>query len=498
MQPLVHVSGISKRFGGVQALQDVSVEFQPGEVHALMGENGAGKSTLGKIIAGAIAADSGRTFIDGREVTITSPLEAQRLGISIIFQELDLFPNLTVAENIVIGNLNYQDQVLVNRRSMAQFCKPFLERVGLDVSSNQSLGALPIGKMQQVAIARALSMNVRLIVMDESTSSLTDEAVDNLFDLIQKLRASGVCIAYVSHKLDEVFRICDRITVLRDGRFVATHEIEELKPRDLIKLMVGRDVRQSTHRSSHTPNPHKLLTVQALNTAKLHGISFELRVGEVLGVAGLVGAGRSELGAALFGLDTVHSGSIRLKGKDYSPRSPHHAVRHGLGLLPEDRKREGLMMQMGVNENASLSVLDRLSRFLLVRTKKERADTQKIYTETSLKAASDTAPVGTLSGGNQQKVLLARWLLVDPDVYFLDDPTRGVDVGAKNDIYAIIHRLAARGKGILMVSSELPELLGCCDRIMVLQDGRLKGTLDATTATQEQIMELATHVTEVS
>ena len=496
MASLLRVENIDKHYGGVHALRNVSVSFESGEVHALMGENGAGKSTLGKVIAGAVRADQGQIFLDGRRVTIDNPLDAQRLGISIIFQELDLFPNLSVAENMVIGNLNYPDKLLVNPRSMERFCRPFLEQVGLNVSGKQSLGALPIGKMQQVAIARALSMNVRLIVMDESTSSLTEDAVEHLFSLIKKLRDSGVTIAYVSHKLEEVFRICDRVSVLRDGQYVATHRIADVDRRKLIRLMVGRDIGETVRgrrddRGNRDDQP--LLSVSKVTTSKLKQISFDLHGGEVVGIAGLVGAGRSELGAALFGLDRVVEGNIRLRGKPYQPKNPRTAIKNGLGLLPEDRKREGLMMQLPVNDNATISIIAKLAKCSILRGGKEREVTQSIYEQTSLKAASPLVPVNTLSGGNQQKVLLARWLLVDPDVIFLDDPTRGVDVGAKEDIYSMIDRLALDGKGVLLVSSELPELLRCCDRIMVLQDGQLTGTVSADECTQEQILELATH-----
>ena len=496
MPAFLRAENIVKRYGGVHALSEVSVSFNHGEVHALLGENGAGKSTLGKILAGAIVADGGRILLDDRPVVIANPLDAQRLGISIILQELDLFPHLTIAENIVIGNLNYRDKLIVRHASMDRFCRPFLDQVGLDIHSNRLLRSLPIGKMQQVAIARALSMNVRLIVMDESTSSLTDEAVAQLFELIRKLKASGVTIAYVSHKLDEVFEICDRATVLRDGRFVATHDINEIQPRDLIRLMVGREISQQHDRSSEPGDT--LLCVKGLRTHRINRISFELRKGEVLGIAGLVGAGRTGLGAALFGLDRIVGGTIELNGKPFRAHHPRGAMRQGIGLLPEDRKLEGLMMQMGVDENASLSVLRRLSRWTFVRRRRERKATNRIYEETALKASSYKAAVSTLSGGNQQKVLLARWLLVNPDVLFLDDPTRGVDVGAKQDIYGIIERLASQGKGILLVSSELPELLRCCDRLMVLQDGEQRGIVNVAETTQEEIMQLAAHDEVVS
>ncbi len=497
MPALLRAENVTKRFGGVRALNDVSVAFDRGEVHALMGENGAGKSTLGKILAGAISADHARIRIDDRPVTISNPLEAQRLGIGIIFQELDLFPHLSIAENMVIGNLNYQDRLLVSHTSMEKFCRPFLERVGLNVPSSRLLNTLPIGKMQQVAIARALSMNVRFIVMDESTSSLTDESVDQLFEIVRKLKSSDVTIAYVSHKMDEVFEICDRVTILRDGNFVATHTTSEITQKDLIRLMVGREITDRRHQAA-SKTEATLLSVRGLTTHRIKNIHFDLHKGEVLGIAGLVGAGRTGLGSALFGLDRTICGSASLHGKSYRARSPRDAMRQGFGLLPEDRKMQGLMMQMGVDENASLAVLRRISKWGLIQRRKEETETRQVYADTSLKTRSGKALVSSLSGGNQQKVLLARWLLVNPEVIFLDDPTRGVDVAAKQDIYDIIERLAREGKGILLVSSELPELLRCCHRILVLQDGHLRGTLNVANTTQEEIMALATHAQELS
>ena len=498
MDTLLVAQSICKRFGGVQALDDVSISVAEGEVHALMGENGAGKSTLGKILAGAIRADAGLIRVGGEPAAIENPLDAQRYGIAIIFQELDLFPHLSVAENMVIGNLNYRDPPLVSQARRGEFCRPFLRQVGLSVSPQETVGRLPIAQMQLVAIARALSINAKLIVMDESTSSLPESDVDNLFHLIERLRRSCVSVIYVSHKLDEVFRICDRVTVLRDGRYVATQKVAEVTPNDLIKQMVGRDVMPS-HRESACGHAETIFSVERLCTATLTDLSFELRRGEVLGVAGLVGAGRSELGAAIFGIDPLTSGSMTLRDEFYCPRSPRDAIHRGVGLVPEDRKLQGLMMQMSVEENASISILsDRLSQRGMIRRADERQLTGQIHRDVALKAAAPSVPVSTLSGGNQQKVLLSRWLLADPDVIFLDDPTRGVDVGAKEEIYGIIERLTQRGKGVLLVSSELPELLRCCDRIMVLQEGRCRGILDAQAASQEQIMELATHVEEVA
>jgi len=491
MEMVLAAEGVHKNFAGVHALVDARVAVARGEVHALMGENGAGKSTLGKVLAGVFRPDAGRILIDGQPVMPADPLEAQRLGVCMIFQELDLFPHLTVAENIAAGNLHFREGLFTSPLRLAAACEPYLARVGLEVPAECTVGELSLGQMQLVAIARALSMDARVIVMDEATSSLTDDAVARLFRLVGQLRDAGVSVIYVSHKLAEIFRIADRVTVLRDGRTIGTLRTAETDADELVRMMVGRDLRGRVRAATHAAE-EVLLEVRGLSTARLHHVGFELRRGEVLGIAGLVGSGRSEIGRALFGLDPLSGGDILLRGRPYRPRGPRQAMDCGLGLLPEDRKLAGLMMQMSVRENASLSALSDLSHGGWVRPGAERQACERVAASTCLRAASHDHAVSSLSGGNQQKVLLGRWLLVDPEVLFLDDPTRGVDVGAKEDIYVTIERLAATGKGVMMVSSELPELLRCCDRILVLHDGRAVGALDATDATQEEIMALAT------
>ncbi|HLJ16241.1 MAG TPA: sugar ABC transporter ATP-binding protein [Bryobacteraceae bacterium] len=490
MADLLRAENISKHYDGVAALRGASFSVLPSEVHALVGENGAGKSTLAKIIAGAVSPDGGRILIDGEIARIASPLDAQRLGIAIIFQELDLFPHLTVAENIVIGNLERERRKLVNFRDLARFCHPFLAQAGLSCPAGRPLEELPIGEMQLVAIARALSLNARLIVMDESTSSLFHDSAERLFGLIADLKRRGISIVYVSHKMEEIFRICDRITVLRDGITVGTRVTAETTPGEIIRMMVGRDIPILT-RSLRSASEEVVLSVSGLVTNKLQGVSFALRKGEVLGIAGLVGAGRSELGAALFGLDRIRSGSIILNGRKVHPRSSSEAIAYGIGLLPEDRKLQGLMMQMSVLENSTLAMLRRWQILGFLRSGEERNALEPVAKQLALKCASWYAPVSSLSGGNQQKVLLAKWLLTRPQVLFLDDPTRGIDVGAKDDIYRIIDDLAVDGKGIILVSSELPELLRCSDRILVLNEGRIAAVFDTAAATPEKIMAAA-------
>lgn len=456
-----------------------------------MGENGAGKSTLSKIIAGAVLADSADIYWQGARIEIASPMAAQRLGIGIVFQELDIFPNLSIAENIVIGNLQMERSAFVNWKALLAFSKRFLEQVGLAADPRARAGDLRTGEQQLVAIARALSFDARLILMDEPTSALPEDAVERLFSLIRRLKANGVSIVYVSHKMKEILRIADRVTVLRDGATIGTRNAQDTTIEEIIRMMVGRELAAAPARLASEAGDI-LLRVEHLTTEKIKDISFDLRRGEVLGIAGLVGAGRSELGAALFGLDRIQSGKIRLNGREIVPKSPRAALEAGLGLLPEDRKLEGLMMQMSVRENTTMASLDRFQRFGFLNWRAESDASGPAHQRMRLKAASDKVDVGSLSGGNQQKVLFAKWLLKNPEVLFLDDPTRGIDIGAKQDIYSIIAELAAEGKGILFVSSELAELLENCHRILTLCEGRCTGILEARSATQEQIMALAT------
>lgn len=488
--PLLETRGLRKSYGASIALDGVDVKFYPGQVHALMGENGAGKSTLGKIIAGAVPSSGGEIYVDGEPAPINNPVEAQRRGITIIFQELDLFPHLSIAENIAIQNLRYQETALVNYRKMEAFARPALKRVGLDLSPKRLVGELSVAQQQRVAIARALSMDARLIVFDESTSALTSEAVDQLFGVIDQLRDAGVACVFVTHKMDEVFRIADRITVLRDGKYIGTRNSKETDMAELVRMMIGHDV-VSGGRNSHTQD-QVLLEVDALETTALHDVSFRVRKGEVVGLAGLVGAGRGEVGRALFGLDRITGGSVTLGGKLFAPTSPRSAMNRGLALLPRDRKGQGLMMQMSVRENASLAVLPRVSTLGWVGRGEEARRTDQVSQATRIKSAGPHIEVASLSGGNQQKALLGRWLLTDADLYFLDDPTRGVDIGAKEDIYQIIQDLAKAGKGVIMVSSELPELMQCCDRIVVMNGGRSVADLPRDQATQQQILTYAT------
>jgi len=478
---------ISKRFQATQALLNVSFHLEPGEVHALMGENGAGKSTLAKILAGVIAPDEGEIFIAGRREILDHPRRAQACGIGMVFQELDLFPHLTVAENMAIANPTAREKAIVRKTELESWCSGYLEQVRLDVRPGALLRDLSIGQTQRVAIARALSMNSRILLLDEPTSSLTNDGVESLFELIAHLKSQGVSFVYVSHKMAEVSRIADRVTVLRDGKRVGTRVARELSPDDLITMMVGRALDRKL-RAERDHGKSIVLHVEDLTTAFLAGINFDLHAGEVLGVAGLVGAGRSELGASLFGMRKQTRGTVLLNGKTFNPQTPAEAIHRGFCLLPEDRRCEGIFPKMSVRENASIAILERLGRAVF---REETRRVAVLQSELGVSAAPETA-IAHLSGGNQQKIVLARWLLAEPLVLFLDDPTRGIDVAAKEQIYGIIEELAAKGKGIILVSSELPELWRCCDRILVLQEGRQAGIVKTQDSSQEDVMRLAT------
>ena len=492
MTVLLDMQCISKRFQGTQALKDVNFSLVSGEVHALMGENGAGKSTLSKIIAGVVSPDSGEIIWEGKKVAIKSPSHAQQLGIGMVFQELDLFPHLTIAENMAIANGAASEPFVVRPRQLEAWCGKFLTQVRLRVHPRTILRDLSIGQVQLVAIARALSMNARLLLMDEPTSSLAEDGVESLLALIGQLRSQGVGIVYVSHKLTEVHRIADRITVLRDGRLIGTRDAKEVNSKELIAMMVGRSLEQS-ERTAREVKSRVLLDVRELHTDFLEAISFRLRAGEVLGLAGLVGAGRSELGAALYGLTQVR-GETSLNGNRYRPHTPTEAIQNGFCLVPEDRRWEGIFPRMSVMENATVGVLSSFATYGLLSRNKERKAEASYRNSLSVATASPDVPIGFLSGGNQQKVLIARWLMANPQVLFLDEPTRGIDVGAKEQIYALIDELAAQGKGIILASSELPELFRCCDRILVMHEGRQAGILNTATTSQAEIMSLATGV----
>ncbi len=495
---MLECRNIKKHYGGVVALNGVSWKLLPGEVHALCGENGAGKSTLARILCGITVPDSGDISLEGRPVTWLGPQEARGAGIGIILQELDLFANLSVAENLAIGNARLEASGWISPAALHDAARPLLHDVGLDVDPALPLDHLSVSQWQLVAIARVLGLDAKIIFMDEPTSALTDDAVERLFGLIRRLKERGVAIVYVSHKMNEIFRICDRVSVMRDGEMIATETCANTSIDQVIRQMVGREVTMTRgQRTSELKLP--LLKIESLSTRKLRDVSFTLNKGEILGVAGLVASGRSELGRALFGTSPVTAGSMQLENRPYRPATPHDAVASGVALVPEDRQKEGLVSGMSIRQNTTLASLSRYSHGSWVSTDEEQIASKNILSRCRTKLADEELPVSSLSGGNQQKVLIGKWLLTNPKVCFFDDPTRGIDIGAKDDIYRLVAELAGEGLGVIWVSSELQELLANAHRILVFHDGRCMEILDAATTTQEEIMRLATgHRTPLS
>lgn len=485
--------GIAKAFPGVQALSDVSFTLYAGEIHALVGENGAGKSTLMNILTGAVPKDAGTILLRGQPVEITDPRRAIELGIAIIHQELTLIPHLTVAQNIYLGREprgrvpGTVDWAALNRQA-----GELLARLGLDLRPTTPVAELSIAQRQMVEVAKALSLNADIIAMDEPTSALSEREVETLFGFIRQLRRQGVGLIYISHRIAEVFALADRVTVLRDGRHVGTAPVQAVDEAQIINWMVGRTLNELYPKTSR-PQPEVVLKVEGLRRANsLHDISFELHRGEILGLAGLVGAGRTDVVRALFGIDPVDGGRIWLEGRPVRITSPQEAIRLGIGLVPEDRKAQGLFLGMAVRQNITLTRLRDLSRVGVIDRRRQDGLARQYVEELRIRTPNLSQRLRTLSGGNQQKVVIARWLTLNPKVLLLDEPTRGIDVGAKVEIYALMSELAARGVGIVMISSELPEILGVCDRILVMRGGRVVGEFDRAEATQDAIMTLAT------
>jgi ABC-type sugar transport system ATPase subunit len=486
----VRFEGITRRFPGVQALNDVSLEIAAGSCHALCGENGAGKSTLGKILAGIHTPDAGRMFIHGREVRFTSPHDALAAGVGMVHQELAFCENLSVAENLCLGDLPPR-RGLLDRAAMGRRADAMLAEIGTTLDVWQRVGSLTIGQQQMVQIAAAVSGGARIIVFDEPTSSLSQVEAERLYQLIGRLTARGVACIYVSHRMSEVFRLCDSVSVLRDGQHVGTRPIAGLAEHALVQMMIGRPLAEYAPRPEGVVLGDEVLRVDRLSSpGKFEDISFALRAGEVLGIAGLVGAGRSELAQAIFGLDPVRQGEIRIGARLVRVDTPAAAIALGIGLVPEDRKRQGIVPQESAANNVSLAILRRLSRFGWVLRREERAVVTDFFARLRVRAPSPDAVVAGLSGGNQQKVVLARWLAARSRVLILDEPTRGVDVGAKAEIHALIGELAAQGTAILLISSELPELLSLSHRILVLRTGRAVGELTRDEATQDVLLRM--------
>ena len=490
---LLRMTDITKTFPGVKALDGVSFELKRGTVHALMGENGAGKSTLMKCLFGIYTKDSGQIFLEGKEVNFKNSKEALNNGVAMVHQELNQALKRSVMDNLWLGRYPMIGGVMVNEKKMLQDTKAIFEELEIDVDPHRIMSTMPVSQRQMVEIAKAVSYNSKVIVFDEPTSSLTEEEVEHLFKIINMLRDRGMGIIYISHKMAEIKRISDYITVMRDGTHVATKPAAELEMNDIIRLMVGRELNNQFPPKTNKPG-EVYLKVENLSAqySLLQDVSFEARRGEVLGLAGLDGSGRTETLENIFGEATRKSGTITLDGKPCLNRSPRESIKNGFALLTEERRATGIFSILDIRENTVISSLKKHLRFgICLSSKSMKKDTQWSIDSMHTKTPSQSTKIRSLSGGNQQKVIIGRWLLTEPDVLLLDEPTRGIDVGAKYEIYQLILDLACKGKTVLVVSSEMPELLGICDRILVMSGGRLAGEVDARTTTQEEIMTLA-------
>ena len=492
MQPLVRLQGISKSFPGVKALDGVSFDVLPGEVHALMGENGAGKSTLMKILSGAYQPDAGMIEVEGRPVRIHNPAESARLGIGMIYQELTVLPNLDVGRNLLLGREPLARLGQIDRRKLYAEALRILADLELDINPYTPLDELSMGQRQMVEIARVVASEPRVLIMDEPTSSLGKQEEEVLFNLIHKLRSRNVAIVYISHRMDEVFLLADRITVLRDGRHITTQSAADLTRSELIRLMVGRNIEESWRSTGLRSAGEVVLEARNMRCGRrLRNANITLRAGEVVGVAGLVGAGRTQLARVLFGVDRPEAGEIRMNGRPVHFRTPVDAIRAGVAYVPEDRKGLGLVLNNTVRFNLMLASLHEMAQWGVLRNSRIGALYREWVERLGIRAASPETIVETLSGGNQQKVVLAKWLARRPHVLILNEPTRGIDVGSKAEVHGLIREIAAQGVAVMMISSELPEVLAISDRIVVMWNGETMGELDATIATEEAILALA-------
>jgi len=491
--PALEMRNISKQYPGVRALDDVSLSVEVGEIHALLGENGAGKSTMMKILAGAQSKDSGEILLNGAPVQIDSPQKAMSLGISIIYQEFNLVPYLSAGENIYLGREpRAAIPGFVDFKKLYADAQAVLDKLGVKIDARAPVNTLSVAGQQMVEIAKATSKKSKIIVMDEPSATLTDHELRALFRLMLQLKSEGVSIVYISHRLEEIVEVCDRATIMRDGHHVATKDVKDLTREEIIRLMVGRELKDAIPKVPAEQGDIALEVKHLTRKGVLNDISFTVRKGEVLGIAGLVGAGRTETARVIFGADPMDSGSIEVFGKPVRIRSPQDAIKHGIGLVTEDRKQQGLVLGMVVRENTTLANLDFLSSLGFIRRGEERQVAEKYKTDLAIKTPTIEQTVHNLSGGNQQKVVLAKWLFTGSKILIFDEPTRGIDVGAKSEIYKLMNELAKNGVAIIMISSELPEVLGMSDRILVMHEGRLTGELSRAEATQEKIMHLAT------
>lgn len=489
---ILKLEHINKAFPGVKALDDVSLSIRRGEVRGLVGENGAGKSTLMKILTGVYPKDSGRIKIDGKEVKIHSPLDAQKLGLSIIFQEFNLVNSLSIAENIFVGRLPKKGIKGVDWKTVYHQAEELLEKVGLSEDVTKKVGSLSVAGKQMVEIAKALSFHSKIIIMDEPSATLTTNELQHLFEIIDVLKKENITVIYISHRLDEIFRLCDAVTVIRDGAVIDTESIEKLDRQTIISKMVGRSMDQEYPKRTGAPGTETILKVDNLTREpKFRNISFELKKGEILGIAGLVGAGRTEVVRCIFGADKLDSGKIYIRGRQVEISSPQQAIDQGIALVTEDRKVQGLVLEASIAENTTLASLKAITERGFVNRKKEKEVAREYIRQLKTKAPNEGTACLTLSGGNQQKVVLAKWLYTQADILILDEPTRGIDVGAKYEIYQLIHQFVNEGKSVIMISSEMPEVLNMSDRVIVIHEGNQKGELSQEEMTAENVMKMA-------
>jgi rhamnose transport system ATP-binding protein len=489
--PLISARGISKSFAAIEVLRDVDLDLRRGEIHALLGENGAGKSTFAKILAGVHRPTRGTLSLNGGQVDINSPITAQKLGITLIHQEPISFPDLSVAENLVLGRTRGAALGRVRWAEMTREARQLMDLLGVRIDVTKPMRGLSIADQQMVEIARALASDSRLIIMDEPTAPLTPKEVETLFGIARRLRDEGRTIVFISHRLEEVRALCDRVTIFRDGNKVATEEIGNLTDGDIIRLMIGRPLREYMKKQGTSIGEVALMVDGLTLPGVFHDISFEVRKGEIVGLGGLVGAGRTDVARAIFGVVPATSGTVTIDGKAVSITDPSQAIDLGLAFVPEDRAIAGIFRTLSVEENITAAVPRRIAPGRIIRRAIEKALAQESVRKLRIRLASLRQPIGELSGGNQQKAILARWLLTDPSVLILDEPTRGIDIGVKAEFYDMIGELAAGGRAILLISSELPELLALCDRVLVMSEGRLTANIARADATQESIMSAA-------
>lgn len=488
----VQLKKITKHFGGVKALTDVTLQIKKGEIHALIGENGAGKSTLMKILSGAYQKDSGQIFIDGREVKITSPKDAKDLGVAVIYQEFMLAPDLTVAENIFIDKL-VDAGMFINWKTLKAKAKEQLLKLGFnDIDPSAKVGTLSVAYQQVVEICKCLTRNAEVLVLDEPTAVLTFSEIEKLFSIIRQLKSEGVSIVYISHRLEEIFQLSDNITVLKDGTYVDTVPTSSISKEELVSMMVGREIMQ-LFPSRQVKISDEILRVENLNAGKLvKNVSFSVKAGEVVGFSGLVGAGRTETMRAIFGADSIDSGKVIYFGKEVRFKSPKDAISNGFGLLPEDRKKQGLLLEQSIRNNTTLASMHKIkNKFDIINHRKEKEYVKNLLADINTKYGSSEDNANSLSGGNQQKIALAKWLSADCKCIVFDEPTRGVDVGAKTEIYKIINNLAEQGVGVIMISSEMTELIGMCDRVIIMRQGTIAGEVDKSELNENNLIKFA-------